>query len=219
MLTQPQILSILGGTLLAVKITIVAIIAGVILGMIIALGRISKNKVLNSISWLYVWMFRGTPLLLQLYVVYFALPLFTQEVFGTAVRLPGLAPAYLAFSINSAAYLAEIFRSGIQSIDKGQMEASKALGMSYNQAMFKIIIPQSFRRLIPPMGNELIMLIKDTSLVATIGMFDLLRSVTQMTNATGKTYYYLYAAAIYLFFTTIIQYVFGKIEKKYAAYE
>ncbi|MPW25995.1 ABC transporter permease subunit [Alkalibaculum sp. M08DMB] len=212
-------MSILNGTLLTVKITIFAMIAGVLLGMIIALGRISKNKILNAISWFYVWVFRGTPLLLQLFVVYYALPLLTLDLFGSPIKLPGLTAAYLAFTINTAAYLAEVFRAGIQSIDKGQLEAGKALGMSYNQTMFKIIIPQSIRRLIPPMGNELIMLIKDTSLVASIAMFDLLRSVNQMANATGKTHYFLYAAGIYLFFTTIIQYAFGKIEKKYAAYE
>jgi polar amino acid transport system permease protein len=99
------------------------------------------------------------------------------------------------------------------------MEASKALGMSYNQAMFKIIIPQAYRRLIPPLGNELIMLLKDTSLVAGIGMFDVLRTVNQMTNATGKWHYYIYAAMIYLFFTTIIQVVFEKVEKKYSIYD
>jgi len=219
LLTQAQILAILNGTLTAVQITAVGIFFGVILGMMIALGRITKNKVLNAISWFYIWVFRGTPLLLQLFVFYYALPLFTLDVFDVAIRLPGMATAYLAFSLNSAAYLAEIFRSGIQSIDKGQMEASKALGMSYNQAMFKIIIPQSYRRLVPPLGNELIMLIKDTSLVASLGMFDLLRTVTQMTNATGRTYYYAYAALIYLLLTSIIQYGFGKMEKKYAAYE
>lgn len=219
MLTQEQILAILNGTFIAVQVTVVAIIFGIILGMVIALCKITKNKVLNYISWFYIWVFRGTPLLLQLFVFYYALPLFTLDVFGVAIRLSGMGTAYLAFSLNSAAYLAEIFRSGIQSIDKGQMEAAKALGMSYNQAMFKIIIPQSIRRLIPPMGNELIMLIKDTSLVATIGMFDLLRTVEQMTNATGRTYYYAFAAVIYLLLTSIIQYVFGKMEKKYEAYE
>ena len=219
MLTGPQIQAYFQGSIVTLKITVVAIIIGILLGIIIALGRMSQNKILRGLSWLYVWVFRGTPLLLQLFVVFYALPLFTINFFGVPVRLPGLMPAYVAFSINSAAYLAEIFRAGIQSIDKGQMEAAKALGMSYNQAMFKIIIPQSYRRLIPPVGNELIMLIKDTSLVASIAIFEILRTTTQMSNATGETYYYAYAAAIYLLFTTIIQYVFGKIEAKYAVYE
>lgn len=219
MLTQGQLLALLGGAWTAVQITVVAIIVGTILGMIIALGRITKNKILNAITWFYVWVFRGTPLLLQLFVVYYALPLLTKELLGNAIRFPVLIGVFIAFSINSAAYLAEIFRAGIQSIDKGQMEAAKALGMSYNQAMFKIIIPQSYRRLIPPVGNELIMLIKDTSLVASLGVFDILRTTSQMANATGKAHYYIYAAIIYLIFTTIIQYAFEKIEAKYAVYE
>lgn len=219
MLTLGQVLALLGGTWTAIKITTIGIIAGTLLGMIIALGRISKIKLLNGITWFYVWVFRGTPLLLQLFVVYYALPLFTLSLFDFPVKFPGLTGIYLAFIINSAAYLAEIFRAGIQSIDKGQMEAAKALGMSYNQAMFKIIIPQSYRRLIPPVGNELIMLIKDTSLVASLGIFDILRVTSQMSNATGKAHYYIYAAIIYLIFTSIIQYGFGKLEAKYAIYD
>jgi polar amino acid transport system permease protein len=156
---------------------------------------------------------------MQLFIIVYALPLMTKDILGSPLRLPLLGAAALAYSLNSGAYLAEIIRAGIQSIDKGQMEASKALGMSYNQAMFKIIIPQAYRRLIPPLGNELIMLLKDTSLVAGIGMFDVLRTVNQMTNATGKWHYYIYAAMIYLFFTTIIQVVFEKVEKKYSIYD
>ena len=158
-------------------------------------------------------------MLMQLFVFYYALPLFSADVFGVTLRLPALIAAFLAFSLNSAAYLSEIFRGAIQSIDKGQMEAAKALGMGYYQAMFKIIIPQSYRRLIPPLGNELITLVKDTSLVASISIFDLLRTVELMNNSTGKWVYFIYAAAIYLFITSIIQVIFDKLEKKYSVYE
>ena len=158
-------------------------------------------------------------MLMQLFVFYYALPLFSKDVFGVTLRLSALVAAFLAFSLNSAAYLSEIFRGAIQSIDKGQMEAAKALGMSYYQAMFKIIIPQSYRRLIPPLGNEMITLVKDTSLVASISIFDLLRTVELMNNSTGKWVYFIYAAAIYLFITSIIQVIFDKLEKKYSVYE
>lgn len=197
----------------------VSIIAGIILGVIIALFKISRNKILNGVSWFYVWVFRGTPMLMQLFVFYYALPLFTADVFGVTLRIPALTAAFIAFSLNSAAYLSEIFRGAIQSIDKGQMEAAKALGMSYYQAMFKIIIPQSYRRLIPPLGNELITLVKDTSLVASISIFDLLRTVQVMNNSSGEWIYFLYAGAIYLLFTSIIQLAFDKLEKKYSVYE
>lgn len=219
MITQEQLMAILEGTQKTLLIAGVAIIFGIILGVLIAFFKISRSKVLNSLAWFYVWVFRGTPMLMQLFVFYYAMPLFTSDVFGITLRIPALTAAFIAFSLNSAAYLSEIFRGAIQSIDKGQMEAAKALGMTYYQAMFKIIIPQSYRRLIPPLGNELITLVKDTSLVASISLFDLLRTVQVMNNSSGKWVYFLYAGAIYLLFTSIIQKVFDRLEKKYSVYE
>lgn len=219
MITNAQFIAILEGTRVTLTIAAVAMAFGVLIGVLMALMKIAKSKVLNTLAWLYVWVFRGTPMLMQLFVFYYALPLFTADVLSVTLRLPGLTAAFVAFSLNSGAYLAEVFRAAIQSIDKGQMEASKALGMSYYQAMFRIIIPQSYRRLIPPLGNELIILVKDTSLVASIALFDLLRTVTSMNNASGKWHFFLYAAAIYLTLTSLIQVGFGLLEKKYAAYE
>lgn len=219
MLTQEQVLGIVEGTQRTLLIAGVSVLFGILLGIVIALFKISRSKALNGLAWLYVWIFRGTPMLMQLFVFYYALPLFTYDVFGVSLRIPALLAAFIAFSLNSAAYLSEIFRGAIQSIDKGQMEAAKALGMSYYQAMFKIIIPQSYRRLIPPLGNELITLVKDTSLVASISLFDLLRTVQVMNNSSGEWVYFIYAGVIYLFVTSIIQLVFDKLEKKYSVYE
>ena len=207
------------GTQRTLLIAGVSIVFGIILGVVIALFKISRSKFLNGLSWFYVWVFRGTPMLMQLFVFYYAMPLFTADVLGVTLRIPALTAAFIAFSLNSAAYLSEIFRGAIQSIDKGQMEAAKALGMSYYQAMFKIIIPQSYRRLIPPLGNELITLVKDTSLVASISLFDLLRTVQVMNNSSGEWIYFIYAGALYLLFTSIIQVSFDKLEKKYSVYE
>jgi polar amino acid transport system permease protein len=218
-LNEIQLRAILDGTIITIEIAIVAIIFGTILGVIVALGRISKNKVANVTSWFYIWFFRGTPLLLQLFMAYYAIPIIYLDVTGQTFHINALACAFVAFSLNAAAYLAEIIRAGIQSIDGGQMEAAKALGMSYRQAMIRIIIPQTFKRLVAPLGNELIMLLKDTSLVSTIALFDLLRTVKTMASATGSWIYYIYAAVIYLFLTTIIQVVFDKTEKKLAVYE
>jgi len=219
LLTQEQVLGILEGTQRTLLIAGVSVLFGILLGIVIALFKISRSKALNGLAWFYVWIFRGTPMLMQLFVFYYALPLFTYDVFGVSLRIPALIAAFIAFSLNSAAYLSEIFRGAIQSIDKGQMEAAKALGMSYYQAMFKIIIPQSYRRLIPPLGNELITLVKDTSLVASISLFDLLRTVQVMNNSSGEWVYFIYAGVIYLFVTSIIQLVFDKLEKKYSVYE
>lgn len=219
MITQEQLFAILEGTQRTLLIAGIAIVFGILLGVIIALMKISRSKVLNGLSWFYVWVFRGTPMLMQLFVFYYAMPLFTADVLGVTLRIPALTAAFIAFSLNSAAYLSEIFRGAIQSIDKGQMEAAKALGMSYYQAMFRIIIPQSYRRLIPPLGNELITLVKDTSLVASISLFDLLRTVQVMNNSSGEWIYFLYAGALYLLFTSIIQVAFDKLEEKYSVYE
>jgi polar amino acid transport system permease protein len=219
LLTSTQGWAIFHGSILTVEIALVAVFFGVILGIIVALGRISKNKIANALSWFYVWFFRGTPLLLQLFMVYFAVPIIYLNVTGSTLVIDPMLCAFVTFSLNSTAYMAEIIRAAIESIPEGQMEAAKALGMSYHQAMRKIIIPQTFKRLVAPLGNELIMLLKDTSLVSTIALFDVLRTVKTMASSTGNWVYYLYAAAIYLFLTTVLQVIFDKLEKRFGAYE
>jgi len=200
------------GTVLVLQLTLIAIAVGLVIGLLLALFRISQNKVLNALSWIYIWIFRGTPLLMQIMVVFFALPIMTKNFSNGPILFTAFQSGALALSLNSGAYLAELIRAGIQSIDKGQMEAAKALGMSYNQAMRKIIIPQSYKRLVPPIGNEFIVLIKDTSLVSVIGLFDLLRNAKVFANSTGKASFYFYAALIYLGLTSIFTVVFQKIE-------
>lgn len=206
---------LLHGTWVTIQLTIVAIIFGVIFGLVLALGRLSKNQILNKISWLYIWFFRGTPLLMQLFFIYYAFPLF----FNPPLRYSAWVACYIAFSLNSAAYLAEIIRAAIQSIDKGQMEAAKALGMSYGQAMRRIIVPQSYRRLIPPVGNEFIMLIKDTSLVSIVAMPDLMRVTHEIESTNANAAIYLPSAIIYLAITTVCTIIFERLEKKYSVYE
>ncbi len=207
---------LLRGTVISVELMVVAIIFGLLLGLLLALGRLSKNVVINKLSWLYIWFFRGTPLLMQLFFVYYAFPLFFHPPLkGLTATVAG----FIAFSLNSAAYLAEIIRAAIQSIDKGQMEAAKALGMTYGQAMRKVIVPQSYRRLIPPVGNEVIMLLKDTSLVSVIAMSDLMRVTHEIESQQASPLIYLPAAAIYLILTTVLTIVFERLEKKYSVYE
>ncbi|MDD4690842.1 MAG: amino acid ABC transporter permease [Eubacterium aggregans] len=219
MLNETQLWAIFDGSLVTLKIALVAIIFGAVFGVIVALGRISKNKVTNGLSWFYVWFFRGTPLLLQLFIIFYAVPIIYLDITGLTFEIDPMICAYITFSLNSTAYLAEMIRAAIESIDHGQMEAAKALGMSYRQAMTRIIIPQTYKRLVAPVGNELIMLLKDTSLVSTIALFDVLRTVKTMASSTGNWVYYVYAAVIYLFLTTILQVIFDKIEKKLGVYE
>ena len=205
--------ALLQGAGLTILLTLVSIFFGLILGLLLALGRLSKNAFFDRLSQFYIWLFRGTPLLLQIFFIYYALPTFTP------ITIDALPAAFIALSLNSGAYLAEIIRAAIQSIDKGQMEASKALGMSFTQAMRRIIIPQSYRRLIPPTGNEFIALLKDSSLVSIIAMTELMRTTSLLANSSGNAIYYIPCAILYLAMTTIFTFVFSKLEKKYSIYE
>ena len=183
------------------------------LGLMCALGKISKNKVLSKVVSLYTWVFRGTPLLLQLFFTYYGLP-----VLG--IRWSGpFAPAALTFILNYAAYLTEIFRAGIQSIDKGQYEAAKVLGMNYSQTMRKIIIPQTVKRILPPLGNEAITLVKDTALVAVIALAEILRNAKEIVTREFIITPFFIAAAIYLVLTSVIVLTFNRMEEKYSYYE
>jgi len=207
--------ALLKGSVVTLQLTVVAVVFGMILGLFLALGRLSKNAIVDRICWFYIWLFRGTPLIMQIFFFYYGLPL----IFGNSVSFSAMMAAYIALALNSGAYLAEIIRAAIQSIDKGQMEAAKALGMSYGQAMTRVIVPQSYRRLIPPVGNEVIALLKDSALVSMIGMAELMRATTQTVNATASAIVYFPAAVLYLLLTTLFTFTFEKLEKKYSVYE
>lgn len=203
---------LLNGTIVTVELTVIAIICGCIIALIIAVLKISSNKVLNSIGAFYTWIFRGTPLLLQLYVFYYGLP-------ALGIEITAMQAAILGLSLNSGAYVAEIIRSGILAIDKGQFEASKALGFTYFQTMKKIILPQAFRVIIPPMGNEFIALIKDTSLVSVITMEELLRKAQLFVSASGDAVTpYVMTGVFYLIMTTVFTFLFSRVEKRLSVY-
>ncbi|SHE89544.1 amino acid ABC transporter membrane protein, PAAT family (TC 3.A.1.3.-) [Caldanaerobius fijiensis DSM 17918] len=198
---------------MTIELTILSIIFGTILGLILALMKISSNFIVSKIAGFYIYIMRGTPLLLQLFTIYYGLP-------SLGIKLNPFPAAVIGMSLNSAAYVAEIIRGGIQSIDKGQMEAAKALGMTYLQAMKRIILPQAYRRLIPPMGNEFIALLKDSSLVSTIAMVDLMRTALQMySNSFKPVEVFTLAGLYYLLLTSIFTLIFGKMERRYSVYE
>ncbi|MFP4071279.1 MAG: ABC transporter permease subunit [Desulfovibrionales bacterium] len=196
-------------TLLLVLCTMIISPVG---GLIIALGRISRIRLLSSLCWFFIWLFRGTPLLLQLFFIYYGLP-------ALGITFSPLTAAILGLGLNYSAYLAEIIRGGIQSIEPGQMEAAKALGMSYTQSMRRIIIPQTYKRLMPPVGNEFIALIKDTALVSTIAMVELMRTADQLFNTYFNITVLVLAAMLYLLFTTIFTVAFERFERWVGAYE
>jgi len=209
---MPQLLR---GARVTIALTVLAVSAGLILSLFLALGKMSKNVIVNKLCSAYVFFFRGTPLLMQLYFVYYALPMIIPAL---TINNRFLA-AFIAFSLNAAAYCAEIIRAAIQSIDKGQFEASRALGLSYWQTMSLVIVPQSIRRLIPPVGNEFIMMLKDASLVSMIALVDITKATRNIEGSTRSALVYIPAMILYLIITAIFTYVFRKLEKKYSVYE
>lgn len=202
---------ILKGSVITVELFTITIILSLLLGVLVALGKTSKIKPLRIILSLYTWAFRGTPLLLQLFFIYFGLP-----VIG--INLDPMVAAALAFTVNYGAYFAEIFRGGIESVDKGQFEAAKVLGMSYSKTMIKIIIPQAIKIVIPPICNENTNLIKDTSLVAAIGLGDLLRGAKEGVMSDFTIFPFVIAAVMYLFLTSFLVFAFSKLEQRFNVY-
>mgnify|MGYP003746256583 CR=1 FL=1 len=204
---------VLQGAVISIKIYVVTIIFAIPLGMLCAMGKLTKIAPLKWFLEMYTWLFRGTPLLLQLFFTYFGLPLLI------GVELSREMAAYLTFIVNYGAYFTEIFRAGIQSIDKGQYEAAKALGMNYRMTMKRIIIPQAVKVILPPTGNEAVTLIKDTALVSVIALADILRNAKSVVSRTASVEGYFVAAALYLIITFIIIKIFKYIEKRFAYYD
>ena len=208
----PQLLA---GVRITILLTICAVSMGLLLSIFLALGKMSRNKVLSSICSAYIFFFRGTPLLMQLYFIYFGLPQISM-IFTINSRF---LAAFIAFSLNSAAYCAEILRAAIQSIDKGQFEASKALGLTKAQTMRLVIFPQSVRRLVPPVANEFIMVLKDASLVSIIALADLTKVTRAISSSSGTALVYIPAMILYLIMTAFFEFVFHKMEARFSRYE
>ncbi|MDR2079359.1 MAG: amino acid ABC transporter permease [Treponema sp.] len=208
------IIQLVDGSRVTLWLTILAVSAGLVMSLFLALGKMSKKAWLSKICGAYVFFFRGTPLLMQLYFIYYGLPQITPAL---TINNRFFA-AFIAFSLNSAAYCAEIIRAAILSIDKGQFEASKALRLSYAQTMRLVIIPQSIRRLIPPVGNEFIMMLKDASLVSIIALTDITKVTRSISSSTASAMVYIPAMILYLIITAVFTFIFHKLETKYSMY-
>ena len=183
------------------------------LGIAVAFVRLSNNKIASSVSSFYIWIMRGSPLLLQMMFFYYVLPIISPKLV-----FDQLTVAFIAFVINYAAYYAEIFRGGLLSIDKGQFEAAKVLGFDKATMYRRIILPQLTKRVLPPVSNELITLVKDTSLVYILGLNDLLRVATAASNREASLMPFAYAAVIYLVMTAILTKLMAILEKRYSYY-
>lgn len=188
-------------------VTLASIVFALIIGLFAGLGRISRNRTINRIATIYVEVVRGIPLLVQLFYIYYAL--------GPLLKLQGPSAAIIAMSICYGAYMAEIFRAGIQAVPKGQMEAALALGMSRSTAMWRIIIPQTIRIILPPIGNEFIALLKDSSLVSILAVSDLLRRGREYASTTFRYFEsYTVVALIYLVMTLFFSRLVAMMEER-----
>lgn len=195
------------------QIFLITIVLSLPIGILLALVRISKVAVFRKLAEIYIYIMRGTPLMLQIMFIYYGLPLMLN------VQISDFPAAILAFVANYAAYFAEIFRGGIQSIPKGQYEGAKVLGFTYRQTMWHIVLPQVVKRVIPPLGNETITLLKDTSLVYILAMNDLMRVTRAFVQRDFDTMPFLVAAVFYLVCTAILTKILAYVEKRYAVYE
>ena len=198
------------GALVTIEITAVSVFLGTCIGLMVGIAELARYPWIRIPAKIYVDFIRGTPLLVQIFIIYFALPI----ILGT--RIEPFVAAVAACSSNSGAYVAEIFRAGIQSIDKGQMEAGRSLGMSWTQTMRYIVIPQAFRRTIPQLGNEFIAMLKDSSLVSVIGFEELTRKGQLVIASTyGSLEIWTAVAIIYLIMTLSITRFVAFLEKRF----
>lgn len=199
---------LLGGARMTLYVTALTLLLGAPAGLLVALARLSSFAPLRLVATVYVEVVRGTPLLLQIYVIYFIMP-------ALGLNLPALPAAVVALSLNAAAYISEIFRAGIQSIDAGQMEAARALGMDYRGAMRWVILPQTVRRVLPPLTNEAVALLKDSSLISIVGLSELMRRSKDLVATVPPTSVYLAVALLYLLMTLPLTALVRRLEAKW----
>jgi polar amino acid transport system permease protein len=199
------------GIVVTFEVTIAAIVGAMILGLVTGIGRISHNRFVNTLASTYVEIIRGIPLLVQLFYIYYAL--------GRFFQVPDMVAAVIAMSVCYGAYMGEVFRAGIESIDKGQTEASRSLGFSRGQTLLYVILPQAWRTILPPVGNEFIALLKDTSLVSILAVADMLRRGREFASETFAYFEtYTVIALVYLLITLVLSKLVSMMEDRLSHY-
>lgn len=204
---------LLQGTWITVKLFFWVLLLSLPLGLPFGLGTNSRYRLIRTVCKIYVFIFRGTPLLLQLFFFYFFLPI------AWNIRLDPFLTAVLTFVLNYAAYFSEIYRGGINSIDKGQYEAAHSLGLSKSQTMFGIILPQTMRVILPPVSNEAIVLVKDTALVSVIAVSELMKTARGIVNRDVDVTALVLAGVIYLLLTFVLTIISGYLEKHFSKHD
>ncbi|WP_040950937.1 amino acid ABC transporter permease [Gorillibacterium massiliense] len=202
--------SLMDGMLMTLRITVVALLAASVIGLIIGLMNISHFKVLKAVAIAYIDLIRGTPLIVQAFFIYFGLPSVLD------FRISALTAGTIALSLNAGAYMAEIFRAGIQSVDNGQMEAARSLGLPYQKAMLKVILPQAVQRMIPAILNQFVISLKDTSILSAIGIHELTQSGEIIIASNYKSFeIWGMVGLMYLVIITLLSYLSRRIERYY----
>lgn len=201
---------LLEGCVVTLQISFFALLLGMIFGVAGALCRISSNRALNSLAFMYVWVIRGTPVMVQLFILYFGLP-------QLGIKLPSMVAGVLGLAINTGAYVTEIIRAGIQAVDKGQMEAALSVGMSFRQAMVRIIGPQATKICIPPLVNQFIMTLKNSSIASLVTITELFRTGEQIIYTTFRSFeVYTAVAVLYLIMNSVFMVIADRLERKMA---
>ncbi|MDR1899701.1 MAG: amino acid ABC transporter permease [Treponema sp.] len=205
---------LLRGMVVTVQTTVLALIIAVVLGLFTCLIGLSKIGVLRFVARFYIWAIRGTPLLVQTFFVYFGVPQLVQSL-GLDFRLSPLAAGIVTLSMNAGAYIAEIFRGGIQAIDKGQMEAARSLGFSHNRAMVKVVLPQALRISIPALVNQFIISLKDTSIISIISLAEIVYEAKIYIGRTMQSFAtWTIVGAVYLVVITVLSRISAHVEKR-----
>lgn len=203
----------ISGTINTIIIAILTVLFGVILGTVLALLKISNSRILRGIASAYIEFIRGTPLLVQIYIIFYMVSFPDFTLFG--IEMARFIPGVIALSINSAAYVAEIIRAGIQAVDKGQMEASRSLGFTKGQAMKYVVLPQAVKNILPALGNEFVVVIKESSIVSIIGIAELMMSANIIRGAIYRPFEpLLVVAVIYFALTFTLTRVLGVAERR-----
>ncbi|MBQ7966235.1 MAG: amino acid ABC transporter permease [Ruminococcus sp.] len=205
---------LLQGLRYTIIVSLLGIIIGIVIGLFVCLMKMSNNKILRAIAGTYIWIIRGTPMLVQSYVVFFGFPQLIQT-FVPGFRLDAFTAGVITLSLNAGAYLAEIFRSGIQAVPKGQTEAARSLGLSSTKTMMKVVLPQAFKITIPSLVNQFIISVKDTSILSAIGLAELTNMTKQYVGKSFEFFAsYVYLAAYYLVFVSLLMLLSNYIEKR-----
>ena len=208
----PTLLEGLGMTL---KITILSLIIAMVLGIFVCLMNISHNIILRGIAKFYIWLIRGTPMLVQAFYFYFAVPQLIQSITGTQFRITVFTASLITLTLNAGAYISEIFRGSIESVNKGQMEAARSLGLSYAKSMQKIILPQAVRICLPSLVNQFIITLKDSTILYAIGLSEIMYHAKVYVGRTMESFAtYTWVAIFFLLIVTVLSFISRTVERR-----